>query len=78
MSPVEEFKRNLEYFYNGARCYFALRQISDGEDCDYLSLWEDGGHFDGIQIFNKYRHPVMNCLPFLGHKKWEAFYAYGS
>lgn len=59
MSPVEEFKRNLEYFYNGARCYFALRQISDGEDCDYLSLWEDGGHFDGIQIFNKYRHPVM-------------------
>ena len=20
----------------------------------------------------------MNCLPFLGHKKWEAFYAYGS
>ena len=23
------------------------------------------------------RHPIMNCLPFLGHKKWEAFYAYG-
>jgi len=21
---------------------------------------------------------TMNCLPFLGHKKWEAFYAYGS
>ena len=19
----------------------------------------------------------MNCLPFLGHKKWEAFYVYG-
>ena len=59
MFPVEEFKRDLEYFYNGARCYFALRQISDGEDCDYLSLWEDGRHFDGIQLFNKYRHPVM-------------------
>ena len=21
---------------------------------------------------------ILNCLPFLGHKKWEAFYAYGS
>ena len=20
---------------------------------------------------------VLNCLPFLGHEKWEAFYAYG-
>ena len=59
MFPVEEFKRDLENFYNGARCYFALRQISDGEDCDYLSLWEEGRAFDGIQLFNKYRYPVM-------------------
>lgn len=59
MFPVEDFKRDLENFYNGARCYFALRQISDGEDCDYLSLWEDGRAFEGIQLFNKYRYPVM-------------------
>ena len=22
-------------------------------------------------------HSKLNCLPFLGHEKWEAFYAYG-
>ena len=59
MFPVGNFKRDLEKFYNGARYYFALRQISDGEDSDYLSLWEDGREFDGIQIFNKYRYPVI-------------------
>ena len=23
------------------------------------------------------KHSKLNCLPFLGHEKWEAFYAYG-
>lgn len=85
MFPVEEFKRDLEKFYHGARCYFALRQISDGEDCDYLSLWEDGREFAGIQLFNKYRYPVMpvqdsdedeedNFLP--ANATREEFYAF--
>ncbi len=59
MFSTEQFKRDLERFYNGARCYFALRQISDGESCDYLSLWEDGRHFAGINLFDAFHCPVM-------------------
>lgn len=57
--PVDDFKRDIEHFYHCAQLYFALRQIADGEDYDYLSLCEDGRHFDGIYVFDKFRIPVM-------------------
>ena len=56
---VDDFKRDIEHFYHGAQLYFALRQIADGEDYDYLSLSEDGRHFDGIYVFDRFRIPVM-------------------
>ena len=57
--PVDDFKRDIERFYHGAKLYFTLRQIADGDDCDYLSLSEDGRHFDGIYGFDKFGAPVM-------------------
>ena len=60
MFPVADFKRDIERFYHGAKLYFTLRQIADGEDCDYLSLSEDGRHFDGIYGFDRFRNPVMS------------------
>ena len=45
--------------YHGAQLYFALCQIADGEPYDYLSLSEDGRHFDGIYNFDRFRYPVM-------------------
>ena len=57
--PVDDFKRDIEHFYHGAQFYFALRQIADGEDYDYLSLSEDGRHFDGIYVFDRFRIPMM-------------------
>ena len=58
--PVDDFKRDIEHFYHGAQLYFALRQIADGEDSDYLSLSEAGRHFDGIYAFDRFRNPVMS------------------
>lgn len=57
--PVADFKRDIERFYHGAKLYFTLRQIADGDDCDYFSLSEDGRHFDGIYGFDIFRNPVM-------------------
>ena len=59
MFPVSNFKRDIENFYHGAQLYFALRQIADGEDFDYLTLSEAGRHFDGIFVFDRFRIPVM-------------------
>ena len=59
MFPVSNFKRDIENFYHGAQLYFALRQIADGEDFDYLSLSEAGRHFDGVYVFDRFRIPVM-------------------
>lgn len=59
MFPVSDLKRDIEHFYHGAQLYFALRQIADGEDYDYLSLSEGGRHFDGIYVFDRFRSPVM-------------------
>lgn len=59
MFPVADFKRDIERFYHGAKLYFTLRRIADGDDCDYLSLSEDGRHFDGIYGFDKFGTPVM-------------------
>ena len=59
MFPIDDFKRDIEQFYHGAQLYFALRQIADGEPYDYLSLSEDGRHFDGIYNFDRFRYPVM-------------------
>lgn len=57
--PVDDFKRDIEHFHHGAQLYFALRQIADGEDYDYLSLSKDGRHFDGIYVFDRFRIPVL-------------------
>ena len=38
---------------------------------------EDSARIAGkLGVYEEYPR-IMNCLPFLGHKKWETFYAYG-
>lgn len=49
MFPSARFKRDIENFYYGARYYFALRKIADGEDYDIDELAEDGARFDGLR-----------------------------
>ena len=62
MFPVDDFKRDIERFYNGARFFFALRQIADGEDIEYLKTAQDGRHFDRLSFFDKYGHPDMPVM----------------
>ena len=57
--PVSRFKRDIENFYHGAQFFFALRQLSDGEDYDFNALSEGGRHFDGLHVFDRYRIPIM-------------------
>ena len=57
--PASRFKRDIENFYHGAQFFFALRQLSDGEDYDYNSLSEAGRHFDGLYVFDRYHIPIM-------------------
>ena len=57
--PIDDFKRDIENFYHGAQFFFALRQLSDGEDYDFNTLSEDGRYFDGLHIFDRYRIPIM-------------------
>lgn len=59
MFPVDKFKRDIECFYNGARYFFALRQIADGEDTEYLKTAQDGRHFKRLPYFDKYGRPMM-------------------
>ncbi|MBP3222796.1 MAG: hypothetical protein J6M18_02585 [Actinomycetaceae bacterium] len=54
MFSVDRFKRDLEFFYNGARFYFALRKIADGEDYDIKEISEDGRYFDGVTGLSGY------------------------
>ena len=85
MFPVSDFKRDIEHFYHGAQLYFALRQIADGEDSDYLSLGEDGRHFDGICVFDRFRIPAMpgteqddpkgNAFDPVSKEDWEKIFA---
>ena len=63
MFPSARFKRDIENFYYGARCYFALRKIADGEDYDIDELAEDGARFDGLRwpsTYPKVDMPVKN------------------
>ena len=59
MFPVAKFKRDIENFYYGARYYFALRKIADGEDYDIKEITEDGAYFDGVRLLTKYPRVVM-------------------
>lgn len=63
MFPSARFKRDIENFYYGARYYFALRKIADGEDYDIDELAEDGARFDGLRwpsTYPKVDMPVKN------------------
>lgn len=68
MFPVDDFKRDIERFYNGARFFFALRQIADGEEMEQTAS-EDGRYFKGLSYFDKYGRPEMSVDEVLSDKE---------
>ena len=56
---------------------FAVGILNDGNAAVHIDLsinvWADVRHSSEIDFGIQIPHKDVNCLPFLGHEKWEAF-----
>jgi|LSQX01.2.fsa_nt_gb predicted RNA-binding Zn-ribbon protein involved in translation (DUF1610 family) len=52
---IDDFMRDLEWFYQAMRMHFAFEQIYRGDDESALALHEDGRYFSGLPFFEQYR-----------------------
>ena len=53
---INDFMRDLEWFYQAMRMHFAFEQMCRDNDEPALALHEDGRYFAGLPFFEQYRH----------------------